>query len=74
MFLQIARDPMKSRALIPYGVLLKICYVGTVGWHWIGQNLPDLWKYFAVADAIFAVLFLLSLRALKAMGNGAVPD
>lgn len=65
MFLQIARDPVKFQVLIPYGVLLKACYVGTVGWHWLDQGLPDLWKYFAGADVVFAVLFLISLRALK---------
>ncbi len=71
MFLQIAMDPIKFRALIPYGVLLKVCYVGTVSWYWISQSLPDLWKYFAAADTVLAVLFLISLRALKSAANEA---
>jgi hypothetical protein len=66
MFLTIARRPIENRNLIPYGVLLKVCYVATIGWHWYNGGLPDLWKYFALADAIFAVLFALSLVPLEA--------
>lgn len=65
MFAQIASDPGKYRVLIPYGVGLKACYIGTVVGHtWFGEGLPALWLYFAAADAVFAVLFVLSLRAL----------
>ncbi len=66
MFLQIARDPVKFQVLIPYGVLLKVCYVGTLVCYWLGSGIPDLWKYFAAADTVFAVLYLLSLQTLKA--------
>lgn len=65
LFLRIASDPVRYRDLIPFGVLLKVSYVGTVTWHWLGEGLPDIWKYFAVADVVFALLFLASLRALK---------
>lgn len=68
MFAQIATDPAKYRLLIPYGVLLKVCYVGTVFGHkWLGEGLPAMWLYFAVADTLFAVLFVLSLRALPTL-------
>ena len=65
MFVQIARDPVKNQVLIPYGILLKIGYVGTVCWHWFNAGIPNMWKQFAVADTLFAILFLVSLRALR---------
>ncbi|MGD1031558.1 MAG: hypothetical protein ABSA05_10490 [Opitutaceae bacterium] len=65
MFLEIARKPVESRNLVPYGILLKICYVATVAWYWVNGDVPAMWKWFAAADAIFAVLFVWSLRALK---------
>jgi hypothetical protein len=35
MFLEIARRPLASRNLVPYGILLKLCYVATVVWYWV---------------------------------------
>ena len=57
MFLQVAVKPAANRNLIPYGILLKVAYAGTVFAYWFTQGLPDMWKPFAVADAVFAVLF-----------------
>jgi len=71
MFLKVALHPAENRNLIVYGILLKVCYVGTVGWHWLQAGLPDLWKYFAVADAVFAGLFFWSWLALN---SAAAPE
>jgi hypothetical protein len=60
MFLQVALKPAPNRNLIPYGILLKVAYAGTVFGYWFTQGLPDMWKPFAVIDAIFAVLFIWS--------------
>jgi hypothetical protein len=57
MFLQVAAKPAPNRNLIPYGFLLKVAYAGTVFAYWFTQGLPDMWKPFAVCDAVFAVLF-----------------
>ena len=65
MFLAIARRPIENRNLIQYGILLKVCYVATVGWYWGHGDVPAMWKYFLGADAVFMVLFLLSLSALR---------
>ncbi|HVU32955.1 MAG TPA: hypothetical protein VHE61_05950 [Opitutaceae bacterium] len=65
MFLMIALRPVENRNLVVYGVLLKICYVATVCWHWYAGGIPDLWKYFALADALFAVAFIWSLVPLE---------
>ena len=70
MFLVIARRPVENRNLIVYGVLLKVCYVGTVAWHWFGAGIPVMWTYFAWIDAVMAVLFVWSIRVLRA-GAGA---
>ena len=65
MFLEIARRPLDSLNLIPYGILLKVCYVATVAWYWVHGDIPAMWKGFAVVDAVFALLFFWSLKALS---------
>jgi len=66
MFAAVARRPAENRNLVQYGILLKICYIATVGWYWVHGDVPAMWKYFMGADAVFLVLFLLSLCALRA--------
>lgn len=67
MFLMIALRPVENCNLITYGILLKVCYVGTVGWHWYQGGVPAMWKYFAVADVAFAVLFFWSMVRVEEM-------
>jgi hypothetical protein len=57
MFVAIATNPAKNRGLIPYGMLLKVSYCGVVFFHWFTAGLPNMWKPFAICDAIFFVLF-----------------
>ncbi len=64
MFLEIARRPRESRNLVTYGILLKVCYVSTVCWYWVHGDVPAMWKGFALADTVFAVLFVGSLKSL----------
>jgi hypothetical protein len=65
MFFAVAADPAGNRNLIPYGILLKAAYCGVVFAYWLGQDLPTLWKPFAVFDAIFALLFLWAWALLR---------
>ena len=67
MFLQIALKPVENCSLVIYAVLLKICYVATVAWHEFHGGVPGLWKWFALADFAFLVLFLWSWPRLMAM-------
>jgi hypothetical protein len=39
-FLAIARDPVANRNLIPYGIMLKLSYSGTVLYHWFSGGVP----------------------------------
>ena len=64
MFVAIARDPIRNRNLIIYGILLKLSYCGIAFWYWFTAGIPGLWKPFAVIDLVMAVLFLWSYRAL----------
>lgn len=64
MFLQVALKPAENRNLIPYGILLKVAYAGTVFAYWFAKGLPDMWKPFAFCDAVFAVLFAWSWMKL----------
>jgi hypothetical protein len=69
MFLAVARNPARNRNLIPYGVLLKAAYCGTVFWHWIASGIPGMWKPFAWADLVFGILFVWSYIHLGKSGE-----
>ncbi len=71
MFLISALRPGENRNLLPFGVLLKVCYVSTVAWHAYLGDIPALWKYFAVADVAFFFLFLWSLVPLEKVAAAA---
>lgn len=64
LFFQVAFKPRENRNLIPYGILLKAAYAGTVFAYWLAQGLPNMWKPFAFCDTVFAVLFLWSYLKL----------
>ena len=65
MFFAVAADPKGNRNLIPYGVLLKASYVGVVGFHWAIDGIPNMFKPFAVIDAVMLVLFVVAYLALR---------
>ena len=58
MFLAIARDPIRRRHLIPYGIMLKVAYCGVTSFHWITAGIPFMWKPFVVIDALMGILFV----------------
>jgi len=58
MFINIARQPLRNRNLIPYGILLKISYCSVVFGHWFAAGIPDMWKSFAIFDLIFGIVFM----------------
>ena len=58
MFASVATDPGGNRNLIPYGVLLKVSYAAVVILHWLGGNMPGMWKPFALIDVAMALLFV----------------
>ena len=57
-----ARDPVANRNLIPFGMLLKLSYMGLGTYYWIRTGCPLLFKPFVVIDAVMFVLFLLAYR------------
>jgi hypothetical protein len=65
MFFAVAVDPVRNRNLIPYGVLLKVAYCGTVFWYWFTRGIPNMWKPFAWIDLVFAILFAWSWLQLR---------
>jgi len=66
MFVVIARDPIRNRNLIPYGILLKLAYCGVAFPYWLTIDIPDMWKPLAVIDLVLAVLFASAYLALRA--------
>jgi hypothetical protein len=65
LFLQIARDPVRNRDLIVYGIALKIAYSGTVFWYQATTGVPSMWIWFAWLDLAFLVLFVVAHRSLR---------
>lgn len=65
MFYQIYKDPIKNMNLIPFGIYLKITYVGLVIYYMIVDDIAMVWKVFAVFDLIFFILFYLSYRYIN---------
>ena len=60
----VAASPVANRNLIPFGMLLKLSYVGIVAYYWMATDLPFLFKPFAVVDALMFVLFVVAYREL----------
>jgi hypothetical protein len=73
MFAAIARNPLKNRDLIPYGILLKISYCGVVSFHWLTNGVPGMWKPFCVFDLVFLALFVWAWIALGRRETGNQP-
>jgi hypothetical protein len=65
MFVAIARRPVENAALIPYGMFLKVAYCGVVFRYWLAQDIPTMWKPFAVADLAFLLLFVWAWMQLR---------
>lgn len=65
MFVQVARDPVRNRSLIPYGAGLKAAYAGVVFWNELDTGIPGFWLPWAWVDLCFLVLFLLSWSRLR---------
>jgi hypothetical protein len=68
MFFAVAARPRANRNLIPYGILLKVCYCGTVIFNWVQTDVPWIWKPFAVADFVFMILFVWAWMAIGRAG------
>lgn len=68
MFVAMALDPERNRNLVPFGVLLKVSYCGVVFLHWFTEDIPNLWKPFAVMDVVFLVLFLVAYQRIGRNG------
>jgi hypothetical protein len=65
MFLAVGRDPIRNGNLIVYGLMLKVSYVGLVGYYWARGECPLLFQPFAVIDAAMFVLFLWAYSGLR---------
>ena len=61
----VSQDPQRNRDIIKMGILLKLSYSGVAFYHAALGNLPSIWLPFAWVDAIFLVLFIFALNALK---------
>lgn len=64
MFAAVAWKPARNRDLICYGILLKLCYVGLVGYYWYSAGVPWLFKPFFFIDLVMLVLFVYAYFAV----------
>jgi hypothetical protein len=70
MFSAIAANPRTNRNLIPYGILLKLSYCGTVFYYWLTGGVPGMWKPFAFIDLAFVAVFAWAMTAIPPRGSG----
>ena len=61
---QIARNPVGTRGLIVYGILLKVAYCAVAGGHWLTSGIPAMWKPLVIIDGVTALLFVWALLQL----------
>jgi hypothetical protein len=62
MFYRIAADPVANRALMPYGIALKVAYSGLVFFHQVTGGIPSMWVPWAWIDVMFVLLFVAAYR------------
>lgn len=65
LYFNIAKDLVRNRNLIFYGILLKVSYCSIVFYYWATSEIPNMWKPFAIFDLIFLIFFLLAYRGLR---------
>lgn len=65
MFFAVALRPAANRNLIPFGILLKLSYVGLVSYYWSTSGVPGLFQPFVLIDAVMLVLFGLAYQSLR---------
>lgn len=58
MFFQIARNPIRNRHLIPYGMALKAGYSGLIFYYMLTTGIPSMWVPWAWIDLGFLALFI----------------
>ena len=69
LFLAVALQPLRNRNLIPYGMLLKVSYCSVVFHYWAFEDIPWMWKPFALIDLLFLALFWMAYAALGKAGD-----
>jgi hypothetical protein len=60
IFVAIAREPVANRALMVYGILLKVAYCSISSYYWFTTDIPIIWKPFVFADLAMGVLFVVA--------------
>lgn len=69
MFFAVAFRPNQNRNLIPFGILLKLSYIGLTTYYWATSGLPGLFQPFVLIDAVMLVLFILAYCSPQAAAN-----
>ncbi len=69
MFLKVASSPYANRNLIPYGMMLKISYIGIIAFYWVQTGVPRLFQPFVIVDLVMLVLFVLAYLRLALAGT-----
>jgi hypothetical protein len=71
MFLQIGRDPVRYRSMIPYGMALKAAFSGVAIWRLLTIGLPMMWVPIAIIDLAFLGLFAVAWYAAPKLQKDA---
>ncbi|HCQ67585.1 MAG TPA: hypothetical protein DIU07_21680 [Rhodobacteraceae bacterium] len=71
MFLQISSNPVRHRAMIPYGIGLKAAFSGLAFWYEFTVGVSDMWIPMAVIDLLFLTAFVLAWRSVARIAGEA---
>ncbi len=66
-FWLVSRDPARNRDIIKMGILFKLAYAATVLGHYFWGSVPAVWVPFAWLDLGFLIMFIVALRAVRAV-------
>jgi len=64
-FLFVCRDPVRNRAVIVLGSLMKLAFSAIGIGYWYVGTIPKIFIPFAIADVVFLFLFLWALGVTR---------
>jgi hypothetical protein len=66
-FWLVYTDPIRNRAIVPLGILMKLTFVLIAFGYYITDIMPKVYLVFATIDTVFFILFVMAHLSLKRM-------
>jgi hypothetical protein len=68
-FYFVYKDPVRNRAIVTLGVLMKLGFVVVVLGHLLIDSVPSFFIPFALMDIVFLLLFMYTQTAIKKLAT-----